>query len=143
MDRRGFFSFFWKKIISHSGNPCGRILDIFIQDGKLAGFAVIRGFRTYFIGSEFVENDSGEAVVLSIEPVYLLIGKSVFDSEGRRLGRLNRLVRNDRSNEFAAIVVKRKFYTPGMTIPASHIAVSKHNIVLKETLESILRGGIA
>lgn len=126
-----FRSYIGKKVISKSGNLVGRVYDILFAGSSVAGIIVLRKLSKIFIGKEFF-NSSGGAVMLSIDPITTLIGKQVFDADGKRIGKVTRLVRKGSTNVLDGLVVKRNLYSKPIKIPKEDIEVSKKNIILKK-----------
>lgn len=124
-----------KKVFSKSGDRVGVISDVRYTKDKVEGFVVQRRIKKVFIGREFLSGTSKEGIVLSIDPVTLLIGKKVFDADGKKLGKVSRVERTGSSNELKALVVKKHFFSRGISVPKSHIDVSKKNIILKVAYE--------
>ena len=64
-----------------------------------------------------------------------MIGKQVFDADGKKLGRVKSVQRKGNANDFESVVVKRHFFSRGIAVPKSDIDVSKKNIILKVIYE--------
>ncbi len=130
-DFRGYFSYFWKRVASRSGENAGRVIDILLSTEDVAGLVVLWKSRTFFLDMEFVENTSGRLIMLNIDPVYLHLGKNVFDKSGRRLGKVVHLMRNGSENEFQAVEIKKSFFAKPIAVRADQIEISRKNIILK------------
>lgn len=130
-----FRSHIGKKIITKSGDTFGRVFDIAFSGNTVTGIIVGRRLSKLFVGKEFVSSISSGSIMLSIDPVVMLVGKQVFDADGKKIGKVVKLVRKGSSNSFSAIIVKRKIYSKGIKVPASDIEVSKKNIILKKKYE--------
>ena len=125
-----------KKVYSKSGDYVGRIYDMVVDDDKILGF-MVKGKRRMFINKEYVSSNVEEIIMLSIEPVIDLIGKLVFDSEGRRLGKVTDVERDNSSNTFTSVIVGRGFLAKHFIIPKQDINVHKMNIILKKPYDKI------
>ncbi len=130
-----FRSWIGKKVISKSGDVIGRVHDIKFSRNTLTGIVAMKSISKLFIGTEFISGISDEALVLSIDPVTMLVGKKVFDADGKDMGKVSRLVRRGNSNSFEAVIVKKKIYSKGMKIPKADVEVSKKSIILKKSYE--------
>ncbi len=122
-----------KKVISKSGNSVGRVHDILLSGKGIAGI-IASGrlrFSRLFIDEEFFGRVTN-AVMLSIDPVISLIGKQVFDADGKKLGKVVSLVRKGNENDFKAVVVKRRIYSKSVEIPKTDVDTFKKNIILKK-----------
>jgi sporulation protein YlmC with PRC-barrel domain len=125
-----FMEYLNKKVFSKSGEYIGRVRDVISYSDKIAG-AVINGKYNYFIDEKYFESDSKKALVLSINPVFSLIGKKVYDSQGRKIGKVIGIKRDTTANKFKALIVKKHFFLKPFFIPKGDIEVSKKNIILK------------
>ncbi len=129
---RLFSSYKGRKVFSKTGDLIGRVKDLVIEKNSLAGFK-IGGKVSLIIGREFVATDTPEALLLSMDPVPLLVGKQVFDAKGRLLGVVSSLDRKTFGNTFSSLVVKRRFYSKPIVIPKDRIDVCEKNIILKKS----------
>jgi len=127
-----FRSHIGKKIITKSGDSFGRVFDISFSGNTVAGIIAARNLSKVFIGKEFVAGMTADSVMLSIDPVIMMIGKQVFDADGNKIGKVAKLVRKGSSNSYSAIIVKRKIYSKGIRVPRSDIETSKKNIILSK-----------
>ncbi len=130
-----FSSWIGKKVISKSGDIIGKVQDFRFSKNTIEGIVVMRNISRLFIGHEFISGVSDEAVVLSIDPVTMLVGKKVFDADGKEMGKVARLVRKGSSNSFEAVIVKKNIYSKGMKFPKADVEVSKKSIILKKSYE--------
>ena len=126
-----FSSYIRKKVFSKSGELVGKVKDITTKKDNMIGL-IVNGNKKVFIGKEFFDFDSKDVIMLSINPVTSLIGKHVFDAEGRRLGYVKGLERKNNANDFESLVVKKAFYLRALKIPKEDVVVSKKNIILKK-----------
>jgi sporulation protein YlmC with PRC-barrel domain len=130
-----FWTIFCKTVLSKSGERCGRILGLQFSSTTITGFKIWMGFQIIEIDANLIRNleslHSGKKILLSIDPIFLLNGKSVFDSDGKKLGKISKIMQLGNYNDFDAIIVKRKFYLPGIRVEKSQIEVMHKNIILK------------
>ncbi|MFH1589488.1 MAG: PRC-barrel domain-containing protein [archaeon] len=130
----GARSFLGRKVFSKSGNKVGRVKDLILKKDKLVGF-LVKGKKKIFIDMEYVASDSEKAIMLSTDPVIDFIGKQVFDSEGKKIGKVTDLDRKTNANNFNALIVKHKFYSRPIIIPKKDVDVSQENIILNKKFE--------
>jgi len=122
-----------KQVVSKSGEQIGTIVDVLFTDKGVKGIVVASGpFSRFYVDLSFFSTISDKAM-LTINPVILLVGKEVFDSDGKKLGRVSTIKRKGNSNDLEAVVVKKRIYSKGIQIPASDIDVMKKNIILNTT----------
>jgi sporulation protein YlmC with PRC-barrel domain len=122
-------SYLGKTVISKSGEPVGKIVDIIAKDDVLAGM-ILSG--DIFIDKEFIESDSGEALMLSIDPITSIVGMVVFDADARKIGKVIGLERKANTNSFTGLIVKKRIYTKPFIVPKQDINTFKKNVVLRK-----------
>ena len=120
-----------KKVFSKSGEYSGKIIDVFLNKGNLSGI-LIRGKEKYFLDKEFFTSDTGDAVLISIDPVVNAIGKEVFDSEGRKLGKVIGMDRKNTDNDYTFMIVKKHALSAPFSVPKAHVEVCKKNVILNK-----------
>jgi sporulation protein YlmC with PRC-barrel domain len=122
-----------KKVYSKRGDFVGYVQDVMFKGNIIQGI-LVNGKRNLFIGNEFVEHESDKAFVLSIDPVVSIIGKQVFDSSGKRIGKIVDIKRKTNANVYSEIIVKKSFFRRTFSIPKEDISVAKENVILKGSL---------
>lgn len=130
----GSRSYISKKVISKSGNYVGKVYDTVFAGNILTGIVVMRRLSRIFIDKEFFKV-SDDAVMLSIDPVISLQGKRVFDADGKKIGKVSKVIRKGNSNTLEAIMVKKNIYSKAVKVSKTDIDVSKKNIILKKVYE--------
>lgn len=121
-----------KKIFSKTGALIGKIEDIVLKDEQFKGFIV----KKYFVDKEYLNSESKDAIILSIDPIIALIGKQVIDSEGRKLGKVVDINRKTNSNNFAHLLVKKNIISKAIIIHKEDIEVSKESILLNKSFDT-------
>lgn len=127
-------SYIGKKTISKSGNRVGKVCNIMFSGNKIEGIVIRRGFRKIFVDIEYV-SPSKDSVMLLIDPFIILKGKLVFDADGKKVGRVIKIIRKGNTNVIESIVVRKKIISKAVTIPKVEIDVLKKNIILKNVYE--------
>lgn len=131
-------SYIGKTVYSKKGEIIGKIYDIVLKKGCLAG-VLVKGKRKVFIGKEFLGSESKKGMMLKIEPVTSLIGRYVYDSHGKRIGKVSDLKRKSNTNNYSGILVKKSVYRRAFEVSKKDIDVAKKTIVLKKPLEKIMK----
>jgi sporulation protein YlmC with PRC-barrel domain len=121
------------KVFSKSGEYVGKVVNLVFKEHTVKGI-VVRGKALVVLGMDFIDSNSGNVIMLKIDPVTNLIGKFVFDSNGRKLGRVVGLERNTSGNNYSELVIRKKFYRPTFTVKKTNVAVSRENIILKNEI---------
>jgi len=124
-----------KNVVSKSGEHIGSILDVLFTNKGVHGMIVSKGFFSKYYVDRTYFNTIKEKAMLSMDPILLLVKKVVFDSDGKRLGKVVRIKRKGKTNELEALVVKKRFYSKPIEIPKSAIDVMKKNIILNKKFE--------
>lgn len=128
---RSVHDYLGKKVFSTSGDRVGRVVDVVLYDDGYAGI-IVRGRRLLYIDKDYCEPETVDSIILRIDPITMLKGKIVFDSEGKRLGRVVGFERTGVRNTCDVIVVRKNLFRKPMTIPYSAIETSKKNIILNK-----------
>ncbi len=127
-------SYIGKSVYSKSGTLIGRVYDVALKNDIMQGIFVLsklNKLNRLFIGKEFFRSESKKGIVLKIEPVTSLIGKKVYDAEGRKIGKVIELKRKSNSNNYTDIIVKKSLIGKPIIIPKKHIDLAKKSIILK------------
>lgn len=129
-----FWSLFGKRILSRSGDPCGRVVGVQLQGASVRAFSILNGLDRVRIAVEYVQNlellGPRTALILNVDPFYILKGRRVYDPDGRRLGRVIRVIQIGESNDFEALYVRKHFFSRTLRIRREQIEVLKKNIIL-------------
>jgi len=88
-----------KKVYSKSGEFVGKVYDVAMKNRCFTGL-MVSGARNVFIDKDFFESDADGVIMLKIEPVTNIIGKQVFDSAGKIVGKVVGLNRKNNSYLF-------------------------------------------
>lgn len=118
------------KVYSKSGEYIGKVYDVVFDKVRILG-VLVAGKKRIFIDKQFIGKISEDAIVLNIEPVTSMIGKQVYDAEGKKIGTVSGLQRKSNANTFSDILVKRAIYRRAFSIDKKEIGVAKKNIILK------------
>ncbi len=121
------------RVISADGLVVGRISEVRAdpKNMSLLGIVVDRGFfnQKLYIGKSYFDKISNDAAILNIDPFIFLKGKKVVTSDGKVIGRVKDIARNDYSNDIEAIMVSswvRKY-----NIDAGNIKLVGRSVILK------------
>lgn len=127
-------SYLGKKVYSKSGDIVGSVQDILLNSKhSFQGIMVKTGLRSsLFIGRKYVKELTPVSIMLSIDPVTSLVGKFVFDADGKKLGRVFELKRSSDANSFYALTIRKHRFSKPRDIPKEHIHVAKKNIILSK-----------
>ena len=75
-------SYVGKEVFSKSGEPIGSVKEIVVHKDKIKG-AVISSKKDFYIDKEQFALNEHEVIILKIDPIFALIGKKVYDSQGK------------------------------------------------------------
>ena len=119
-------------VISKSGEILGRIKEVRMKGFGVEGIIFYRpwSFGSTFIDKSFIKVFNQNEALLNINPVTSLKGLSVYDTAGRDIGKVRKVMRPDKRNDFTSLVVKNRFYSRSVLIPKDKIDIMKKNIVL-------------
>lgn len=136
-ETKSLVSLLGKRVLSKSGEITGKITDVITTNEKIIGI-MVTGSQKQFIGKEFFKYDAEDSIILTIDPVTLMIGKQVFDSEGKKLGNVIDIKRENADNNYTAIIIKKTLISKKILIPKKHIEVARKNILLNVPYENAL-----
>lgn len=125
----------WKKVIGKHGGKLGRVWDIVIKDNKLVAIMTRKGFKKYFIGTEFIASMTKFTIKLSIEPVLVNLGKKVFDNDGKYLGKVIHIIKPSQKNDFTELIVRKHILSKKKIIKKSDIDINEKNIILNKSFD--------
>ena len=121
-------------MLSKGGKEIGRVAEIRINPHTTQpqGVLVKRGLGEIplYIGRSYFAHLSYESIILKIELVLLLKGKTVINFNGKVIGKVIDVVRNGTTNNLQGIIVKSLWSKP-FTITRSAIKLVGKNIILK------------
>lgn len=120
------------RVISKSGVVVGNVKEVRIHPHhlKIEGVVVRRGpYNSIYLGRNYIDRVSDKAVILSIDPVLLLVGKPVLTSQGKKIGTVKRVIRKHHTNELESINVS-SFWKKEVIIPSRYIKIIHHALLL-------------
>jgi sporulation protein YlmC with PRC-barrel domain len=120
-------------VLSKNGEKIGFLDAIFIdpKEFKVKAIQVNKGLLKYehYIGRKYIDKLGPDNIILNILPLEDLIGKRVYDSKGKDIGKVINSEKINGTNKLISLLV-----SPG--IGKSNLTISADNI--KEVGESIL-----
>jgi sporulation protein YlmC with PRC-barrel domain len=123
-----------KKVIAKNGEVIGRVKEVAFDLGKILGIIVGAKSGKVLIGTDYIDDLIADSVVLKISPVTALLGRKVFDKDGRKLGKVTELVRHNAHNDLTQIVVSRGLFRKPLKVDRDDIQVAGMNIILKKVV---------
>lgn len=126
-----------KNVYSKDGEYIGRVQDVVFSGFDIDGIITskYRFFNKLYIDKDYIEKFSADGIVLKINPISQIIGKIVFDMDGRNLGKVKKVNRKSNANAFDSISVKNGIFSKEKIIYANQIEVIKKNIILNVEVE--------
>ncbi|MFH1306586.1 MAG: PRC-barrel domain-containing protein [Candidatus Micrarchaeota archaeon] len=127
------------RVIAKNGKVVGNVMDIHLHPKKLSieGIRVQKGkFLGGYIGKGYIKSITRYGVMLEIVPFTEYIGKKVLDNRGKKVGVVESIQRNKKTNHILSITVNR--WMPGrkrLVIKAGDIAEAGTRIVLRKKIK--------
>jgi sporulation protein YlmC with PRC-barrel domain len=125
-----------KKVLTKDGKDIGKIKAIHIHPTQLTveGIHVDTGlfYVDQYIDENYIKSLSEEGAVLKINPATNLINLIVYDSLGKKVGRVKNVNRSKLTNTLRSITVDLDGEGHDFVINADYIAMVGDNIMLKE-----------
>jgi len=128
------------KVLSKEGKNLGNLREIHIDPKKLTieGVLVDRGIfgESNYIGKNYIEAITSTAIILKITPITDIEGRSVYDSNGRKVGKVKSMTRSKKTNNIASIVVERGIFGgKDLVVQNSSIKEIGKSVMLKVPVE--------
>ncbi len=123
------------KVISKSGIIIGKVKKIKLDSEKMKVMGVVvkrSHFSKVYFGEDYFRRLSNEAIMLNIDPYFLIIGKEIVSSEGKKIGKVVSIKRKRSTNEITSII-GRSLIKGSYEIPISQVSQIGHTIILKST----------
>jgi sporulation protein YlmC with PRC-barrel domain len=121
-------------VVSKNGLRVGKVIEVRILPEKLLieGVLVKRGFlkRPVYIGKNYFKEITQDALILNIDPAFLLKGRRVFSAEGESQGKVRDIVCKGDTNTLNKLIVKSSFLRMPSVVPAGSIEKIGESIFL-------------
>ena len=132
-----------KEVIDINGRIVGIVEKVLIDPNKLnlIGLSIDRGLlhKSISIGKNYIGKITKKAVFLKIKIAYEIRGSSVFDKNGKLIGKVSDIELIGSQNKIKNIIVKRGLLGKKLKIPSEFIDVVGENIILNKTKESLIK----
>lgn len=124
-----------KNVIDPDGNFVG-VADKLLIDSvaiEVLGISVDKGFLSngVVIGKDYIERVTNHAIFLKEVPVINVVGKLVFDANGKTIGTITKVTMKDNKNIIDTITVKTSTFGKTEDISGSKIHLIGKNVILK------------
>jgi len=119
-----------KKVLSEKGAYAGTLTNIFTDTESFNGIGVTYKRTEYFVDSVHIHKASKDAVILTIHPFYLLIGKQTYSETGEYLGKIIDVTREGNRNKAGNIVIKKHFWSSKLSIKTEKIMKAKEVVIV-------------
>ena len=124
-----------KRVLSKDGEVLGKVKDIVIKQYQIIGIVISSVLKSsIFVDRIYFDSFREEAVILKINPVTSLIGLKVLDKNGRKLGKISKIVRQNTKNEFTTFYVKKNLFKD-IAFNAADIDKISENVILNKEFE--------
>ncbi len=136
---RGAHDLIGKRVLAKSGAVQGRVKEIRLNDktSNFEGVLVKRRFKsTQYFCKTYIERVTAKAILLSIEPVSQYLKRTVISADGKRIGTVKSIARNDNTNNIRSIIVSIG-WTRTTSILAKDIKLLGNSIILKKAYAEI------
>lgn len=124
-----------KTVLSVEGKEVGELTGLYLDGDSLKGIEVTYEKKKYFIDLQYVKNVHAEAVMLTTQPYYALLGMKVYDDSGNYVGEVDKVTRKRSSNKYETLFVKPNFFSSMIELDADTIKTARGNVILNETID--------
>jgi len=128
-----------KEVIDSGGEFIGIIEKIYLdpKSMEVLGISIDKGFlrKGLEIGKSYIDKITPKAVFLKIRPVFRLKGRTVFDIDGKNVGKVSNVILNENRNQIKSLIIKSVFKET--IIDSSFIKQIGHNVFLNIQKEAL------
>ena len=121
-----------KRVLAANNEHTGRVKDVICSTNKIEGIIVDGKSFTVFIDFGHIRDLYSKSVFLKIDPIVRYLGMTVFDEEGKRLGKVVELEQEQNTNELKNIIIRKGILSKKQSISVKRIDTDKKNIILKK-----------
>ncbi len=125
-----------KKVLTNDGKKIGKIKGLNIHPNELTieGIRVDRGMFEVdqYIDENYIKSLSQDGAVLKSIPVTEYVGMEVYDSMGKKVGKIMDVSRSKMTNTLNSLKVKLEDSGKEMVIMSDYVAVCGTSCMLKE-----------
>jgi sporulation protein YlmC with PRC-barrel domain len=127
-----------KKVLSKDGKKIGKVKSFHLhpKDLTVEGFKVDPGWfeADHYIGGNYVDRITDEAIILSMVPVTEYVGLIVHDADGKKIGKISAINRSKKTNKLLSVTVNSDHHDEDLQISSDYISAIGHSVMLKEKL---------
>ncbi len=124
------------KVLAKDGHKLGTVKNVQIdpEEFTVEGITIGHGLFHHddFVGKDYIERFTDEAVILKINPVNELVGLKVVDSSGREVGSVKKVRRSTKANNITSLVIDRGVLNKDMVVTGRAIKEIGKTIMLSE-----------
>ncbi len=138
-----------KRVRAADGKDIGKIIGVRLDSKtfSLDGIEIDRGFfgNDTFVGQKYIDSLSMDGAVLNMSPVSDYKGMDVFDSTGKKVGKIKEIRTSKDSNNISAIVVETGILKNDVIFSKSDIREVGESVMLNVAFDkdAVKVGGIA
>ncbi len=118
-------------VLSSNGESAGTVKELITNEEKIVGI-IISGKKTFFIEKRNFRLNKNNVIILKIDPIFIHIGKKVFDSQGKEIGSVSDISRKDNLNDFEHLVISRNLLSKNIKVPKVEVEVIGESIFLNK-----------
>lgn len=122
--------FLGKRVLGSSGEKIGRVWNVLYSSYTITHIVAYKRFKKKIISVNLISSISKNTIMLKVTPVFTNMGKKVFDADGRYLGKVINIIKEDQKNKFNDLIVQKRIFTQKHIISADEIRINKKNIIL-------------
>ncbi|PLW80559.1 hypothetical protein C0585_01880 [Candidatus Woesearchaeota archaeon] len=130
--KNGLTKYLYKKVFTKDGEKIGRVKQIIFNKENIEGIILSKFFcfNKMFIDMEYVDKFTSDSVLLKINPLVLVVGKKVFDAEGKDLGKVKKIIRKSNANAMDSLIIKKSIFSKEIIVQPKDIQFIKKTVRL-------------
>ena len=129
-----------RRVFAKNGDDLGKVKELAINPEKMRieGVWVSPCFTCVdeYIGREYVDKITEEGVMLKIDPLTEVIGEKVFDSQGKKIGKVSALTREKKTNSIISLEVDRGIGKDRLIVPIENVKSMGNAVILSKKVEA-------
>ena len=129
------YRFIGAKILSSAGEYCGRVIGLYVAGGKLTGFSVWFRRKIIYMDISYIANLNSfsrqRSLLLSEIPYYTILGKIVYDADGKKLGVVKAVEQKGTENDYNAFTVKKFIFSRSVRFQKHLVQLVRKSVIVE------------
>lgn len=129
-----------RRVLAKSGSVVGKVSEVRLDgnQSQVVGLLIRRypWQSKVYISTEYIHRLTPKAVLLDIDPLVMLRGRTVVSKDGKKYGRVSDIVREQNTNKLVSLIVRRRLFFK-KEVPAEELHSISEAIMLRGGYKSV------